>query len=232
MDDARQKRHTTLVSALATCAAAAAFFAFFPDVSPELKDPKEPQTLASISTDGEGFFGLDEIADFAPLFLPTRRNASAAPRKIPQPAGWDFGKSDSDTPAAALRSPEFLPNAESDMARGRSAFMRAVMRNFFSSYGRANLDIPQSDGSATFKLVDLNTGETVRTAPVKLKSPNKMYAVAEFKVYIERDGWAMKPLELQSSGDERNDAELASMLTSAKLLKGAEKGEYRAVFIP
>ena len=125
MDDARQKRHTTLVSALAICAAAAAFFAFFPDVSPECKDPKEPQTLASISTDGEGFFGLDEIADFAPLFLPTRRNASAAPRKIPQPAGWDFGKSDSDTPAAALRSPEFLPNAESDMARGRGAHRRS-----------------------------------------------------------------------------------------------------------
>lgn len=49
---------------------------------------------------------------------------------------------------------------------------------------------------------------------------------------VERDGWAMKPLELQSSGNDENDIELSRLLSNAKLLKEIPKGEYKAVFIP
>ena len=65
-----------------------------------------------------------------------------------------------------------------------------------------------------------------------MESPNGMFSIAEFKVYVERDGWAMKPLELQSSGNDENDIELSRLLSNAKLLKGIPKGEYKAVFIP
>ena len=237
MANAKKKTTASGMSApvAASCAAVFVFFMFFPEINLEIKDPAPPAPLANIShfQDPESIAGLDEISDYSPMFMPTKWNASPLKTGVPTPAGWDFGVKNGDIPALALQKQSFLLDETADIERGKSALMRAVMRNFFSSYKRKEIEISKKDDSEiTFKLIDMNTGETVKMHPVKISSANKMYNIAEFKVYVERDGWAMKPLELQSSGDEQNDLELSSMLSSSKLLKGAQKGEYKAVFIP
>ena len=222
---------TFLPAFLSTCAAFALAAFFLPKIFTEIKDPARPETLANLTT--RHFDGLDEIAEYTPLFLTTKWNAAPASQPAPTPRGWNFTKTNFAPPALALTDEKFPTSGEDGFKRGKTGFEQSIMGKSFSSFrmGTAPVSSAKTAGF-TFKLVDMNSGATVKTAPVKIPSDGRLYAVAEFKVYVERDGWAMKPLELQSSGDDSRDAELAAMLTSSKLLKGTPHGEYKAVFIP
>lgn len=222
---------TFLPAFLSTCAAFALAAFFLPEISPEIKQPASPETLANLTN--RHFDGLDEIADYTPLFLTTKWNAAPAPRPAPAPRGWNFTKTNLAPPALALSDAKFLTSDGDDFERGRTELAQSITGKSFSSFRRSDSPATAVKPTGfTFKLVDMNSGATVKTAPVEMPSDGRLYAVAEFKVYVERDGWAMKPLELQSSGDDSRDAELAAMLTSSKLLKGTPHGEYKAVFIP
>ena len=231
-----QSPNSILVSVCAACVFTALFLLFFPEISPEIKNPayaKPLATLALSEAENDGGIGLDELSDYSPMFIPTRWNATPKIPALPKPAGWDFGKTADGNIAKDLLNESFLLDAKADLERGKSGLMKSVMRNFFSGYKRADIrQSPKSANEIVFRLVDMNNGKIIKTENIKMESPNGMFSIAEFKVYVERDGWAMKPLELQSSGNDENDIELSRLLSNAKLLKGIPKGEYKAVFIP
>ena len=227
-----EDRGTFLTAFLVSCAAFALIAFFLPKVSLEVKSAAQPETLANLTS--RHFDDLDEISDYSPLFVSTKWNAAPTPQQTPVPRGWNFARTDFAQPAIALSDQKFLTSDDDGFERGRTGFAQSIMGKSFSSFRHAkDINISHTEkADATFKLVDINSGATGKSAPVKIPSDGKLYTIAEFKVYVERDGWAMKPLELQSSGDDSRDAELAAMLTSSKLLKGTPHGEYKAVFIP
>jgi len=76
----------------------------------------------------------------------------------------------------------------------------------------------------------LFSGKIVKSASIKKNI--SFSEMAEFKVSIGIDGWVMRPLATQSTGDENLDDKLASLLTKSKLLKQIPSGDYKVIFVP
>jgi len=227
-----QSSHYALSAAIAFCAAAL-FLYFFPDIPPVEPAPPKCEPLASLAPEG-AYAGFDEIMDYAPLFIPTRRNASFAPPPPAEPKGWEFGSSEDSFARKNFGAPPYPVNDAEDFNRALAASLRPSMRSFASGYARA--DIPDAAGGGAgevaFALVDLSSGETIKSCAVKSDAGAEMFSEAEFKVSLESDGWAMKPLVMRSSGSDAADAKLSELLKPSNLLKGAPPGAYKAVFVP
>ena len=226
------KSHYALSAAIAACVAAL-FLCLFPDIPPVEPAPPKCEPLASLAPRG-AYAGFDEIMDYAPLFIPTRLNASFAPPPAAEPKGWNFGSSEDFSASENFGAPPYPVNEDEDVGRAFEASFRPSARNMLSGYARA--DIPAAAGAAAgevaFALVDLSSGETVKSGSVKSGAGAEMFSEAEFKVSLESDGWAMKPLVVRSSGSDAADAKLSGLLKPSNLLKGVPTGVYKAVFVP
>lgn len=209
------------------------FFGFFPDVDLKVYNPKESIPLATIieKNSNSESIGLDEIYDYSPLFITTRWNATHKPIKIATPVAWDFEASDKEKYALELESSKFVFD-ENDEKYGRNLIKKMVSRNIFSGYARTDVTTKTRTNGISFSIIDLSTGKTVKSEFVKCDFSEKMFAIAEYKVSIEKDGWAMRPLVMQSSGNEEVDDNLAKLLTKSKLLKQIPHGDYKATFVP
>ena len=73
-----QNPNSILVSVCAACVFTALFFLFFPEISPEIKNPayaKPLATLALSEAENDGGIGLDELSDYSPMFIKNPRIA-------------------------------------------------------------------------------------------------------------------------------------------------------------
>jgi len=212
-----------------------AVFAFFmPEMSPEISPAPVPQTRVCLSDFHQKTqaVGLDEISDYAPMFIPTRWNAAPERFDLPSPSGWKLKAEASESFAEELSDEKFLTPEKSGLERGRTGLLRSAMRNFFSSFGRAEKTVSNVSREGMFKLINLSDGSVVKYVPTDFAEAENAYSIAEFKVWIGSDGWISKPLRTQSSGDESNDSSLAARLNPRELLNGVSAGQYKAVFVP
>lgn len=208
------------------------FFAFFPNVDLTVHNPNQAKPLATIieKNNTPENIGFDEIFDYSPLFITTRWNSTFKPVPTATPITWNFEIS-KEKYATGLGSEKFLFNND-DIKRGRSSIHRSLLRNVFSSYARTEVPTLDKTDTIAYSVVDLSTGKTIKSDFVKCDLSKKMFSIAEYKVSIEVDGWVMKPLVLQSSGNESIDDNLANMLTKSKLLKQVPHGDYKVLFVP
>ena len=209
------------------------FFALFPDIDLRVSNPKEPTPLATIieKDNNAELIGLDDIYDYSPLFITTRWNATHKPMKIVTPIAWDFETSNKERYASALENQNFI-FGKNNKKYADSPIKPMILRNIFSNYARAEIPTKNITNGISFSLIDLSTGRSVKSEFVKCDFSEKMFAIAEYKVSIEKDGWAMRPLVMQSSGNEEVDNNLAKLLTKSKLLKQIPHGDYKATFVP
>ena len=213
------------------------FFALFPDVDLTIATPQQAQSLATLveKDTNKETIGFDDIQDNAPLFIPTRWNVAPKETEIPTPVAWNFETSINEKYASELENPNF-PMGE-DLDENDIKFIRKmVAHNVFSGYARAEQSTKKSGEKPTnkisYSIIDLSTGNIVKSACFEYNTHNKTYSIPEYKVTIEKDGWVMRPIVIQSSGDDDFDNNLAKLLTKSKLLKQIPYGDYKVIFVP
>lgn len=79
------------------------------------------------------------------------------------------------------------------------------MRHVFSGFGRENMayKVPENAEAGSLEVIDTRTGNKVYTGSIPKEIAGNMLSVAEFFVDIEDDGWALRPLIRETSGDEK-----------------------------
>lgn len=206
------------------------FFAFFPDIDLTIQNPQQSTPLATAVeiNDSDEYISLDEIQDYAPIFIPTRWNAPYNSSQVINPSAWNFEVS-KEKYATQLETKEFAFDND-EINRKNKAKYNLQIRSAFSNYARKN--IPQKDKTnvISYQIIDLFSGKIVKSASIKKNI--SFSEMAEFKVSIGIDGWVMRPLATQSTGDENLDDKLASLLTKSKLLKQIPSGDYKVIFVP
>jgi hypothetical protein len=206
------------------------FFVFFPEIDLTIQNPQQSTSLATAIEidDSDEHISLDEIQDYAPIFIPTRWNASFNSSQVINPTAWNFEVS-KEKYATQLETKEFAFN-KNEINRENEAKYNLQIQKAFYSYARK--DIPQKDKAniISYQIIDLRTGEIVKSQSIK--KDISFTEMSVFKVSIGRDGWVLRPLVIQSTGNENLDDKLASLLTKSELLKQIPSGDYKVIFVP
>lgn len=214
-------------------AALAAFFFFMPDVAVKPVEPKTPAASVSllpasgeVSADSAKKVGLDEIKDFAPMFIPTRWNVSFASPEIPKTSTWSIFESNVDS---ALPEREISPivGDVSDAANDR---ILIFMRNAFSAFGRGGVSIEPLSLPRTVVIRNLRDGSVVLKRDLSRVDAPEGLSIAEF--YLRKSGgFFQTPVLKSSSGDEKLDSELSDTLRGLSDSL-PEDGDYKALITP
>lgn len=228
------ERRTKAACIAGACVLLALFFATIPAIDVPKEMPAQPKPFVEIiDHSGDAAIGMDEIFDDSPLFIPTRWNASAPESKLPTPASWRLAPPGSDALGGEVLSSGFMRGGQNAIERARTGLLHSIMRHVFSGFGRENINYktPENADSGTLEVIDTRTGNKVYTGSIPKEVAGKMISIAEFFVDIEDDGWALRPLIRETSGNENTDEELSKILRSGVLRK-LPRGKYKAVFAP
>lgn len=228
------ERRIRTASIAGACAALALFFATIPSIDVPKEMPKQPKPFVEIiDHNPDAAIGMDEIFDDSPLFIPTRWNAAAPESKLPAPASWKLAPPGSDALGGEVLSSGFLRGGQNAIERARIGLLHSIMRHVFSGFGRENVayKVPENAEAGSLEVIDTRTGSKVYTGGIPKEIAGGMLSIAEFFVDIEDDGWALRPLIRETSGDEKTDEELSKILRSG-ILRNLPRGKYKAVFSP
>lgn len=223
-------RTFTIVTIVSASLAIAAFCYFFPTVETPKVPPTQIDAFAQIRVDSEKEteIGIEELSDFAPIFLPTKWNYKFA-------KNIDGGEIREEIPAGKLsyaveiQSPDFvLGDVNTDTKK--PAILRSIMYNVFSGFGRNKTKAYPPQKKAAVKIVDMNNGKTLKAELIPNETSAIMISPAEFIIDVSEDGWVSRPLTMKSSGTESNDTEILKYIAKGSLLRALPSGHYKIVF--
>lgn len=207
-------------------------FAAAPNPSVRFERAKDsPAFVSCVEFKGE-YADFAELADFSPMFIPTRWNYVAANPKPPTPEDWNIAAPETVQKSAKLLSPEFLAKEKSDMEIGRMGIFRSILRSAFAEIGRSDNPVSVRQSLASLSLVDMRTGKTEASIKMPQEASNSPISSGEFYVTVFDDGWIGRPLVKESTGAEALDARIIKMLSLKKLFRNVKSGDYKAVYIP
>ena len=176
--------------------------------------------------------GMEELADYSALFLPTRRNHRMGYMAPKPPDGWDVNALRPQRLAIDLYDKGFADlGGFEDLESGKLSLTRSMLRHAFASMGiEKNAISPLSQRPDNVKLTNLDTGENA--GEFRLDLAFELPSITIFSFTIYPDGTFPAPLTYISCGDEKIDDELRKSLTLAVSQKKLPEGNYRAVVSP
>ena len=212
------------------------FFALFPDIDLTIATPQQTQSLATLveKDNNKETIDFDDIKDNTPLFLPTRWNVAPKQTEMPTPVAWNFETSTNEKYASELEDINFLMGEKID-ENDIKFFRKMVGNNIFTGYARTDQPMKKSEtkpiSKISYSIIDLSTGNIVKSDCIEgeFLRPTT-YLIPEYRVTIEKDGWVIRPLLMQSTGNDEIDNTLAKLLTKSKLLKQIPYGTYKVIF--
>lgn len=173
------------------------------------------------------------MADFEPIFLPTKWNNS-----VPEP------EITAKEPFAApykIESPEYAKESFRANLAGAGKFSPIAFslskRSVYASFMREDFSPKNADsdaGKAKFRVVGQSSETPVLsgTLDVKTRLGGALWRPVEISVIVGADGVMSPPLLTAHSGLESLDEELSSYVSNVISKRALKKGEYKITFAP
>ncbi len=215
----------------------AGFVALVPSINlPPVRSLKASPSVRLLDIgDSRGLdsIGIEELSDFAPLFIPTKWNYAAELPLLPVPEVFPGGfaglEGDGKTSVFyGARDRSDFGAGENDIERGKLGFTNSVMRGSFSGFGRADLKPQSPEEGINYEIVDMRSGRVFKSGFIPSK--NRVFSKAEFTAVVTPDSRVTTPVIVETSGEGASDAALAKSVPL--ILKRADSGYYKVVFYP
>ena len=220
---------------LGAVAVVAAFFYYLPDEKFEPLPQGGFRAFAEVRTDEKSataadFVGVEELSDFAPIFLPTR---------------WNYRNSGGggDTDKFAELRPEYPEYAEEigevvrhsaigDPELEKTALARSIINRGFSGFSPTPVADSRAAKAAASEIMIINTqtGETVADISAEPLRSENILAPAEFLLEVYADGMSGRPMVVNSSGTDRGDSQILDFIAKLGILGKLRAGQYKILF--
>lgn len=220
---------------LGAVAVVAAFFYYLPDEKFEPLPQGGFRAFAEVRTDEKSakaadFVGIEELSDFAPIFLPTR---------------WNYRNSGDggDTDKFAELRPEYPECAEEIGEVGRhsaigdpelekTALARSIINRGFSGFSPTPVADSRAAKAAAseIRIINTQTGETVADISAEPLRSENILAPAEFLLEVYADGMSGRPMVVNSSGTDRGDSQILDFIAKLGIFGKLRAGQYKILF--
>lgn len=221
---------------LAAAAVVAAFFYYLPDEKFEPLPQGGFRAFAEVRTDEKSakaadFVGVEELSDFAPIFLPTR---------------WNYRNSGDggDTDKFAELRPEYPEYAEEIGEVGRhsaignpelekTALARSIINRGFSGFSPtpvADSRAAAKTAASEIRIINTQTGEAVADISAEPLRSGDILAPAEFLLEVYADGMSGRPMVVNSSGTDRGDSQILDFIAKLGIFGKLRAGQYKILF--
>lgn len=174
--------------------------------------------------------GIEQINDFAPMFIPTHWNSSLEKQDIQKTSTWEVSIDNPNAKVAVNNTSlqQDILKLENKKTLRRKQF-DVVMRSAFLSYGTAQQQTAPTENVLVLEIKNLNTGKIAFSKKIQKSEIGNFINIAEFSISVS-DGIMQMPLLKSSSGDINIDKKLRGVILQNHT--SVPNGEYRAVFIP
>lgn len=221
---ASTKEHAVIVAA--SLAIVVVFLLSLPKLGLKpISDPPSKPAYVALELDAPGAdVGIDDLNDYAPMFIPTRWNCTGI-RRFSNPAPWRFFEP--DLARVYEKDVKIDPGVKALEFSDRER-MLMFMRGSFASFPMQAQPIEPLARNSSITVRDVKTGEVVRALKIAPISGDPNLGIAEFSMCII-SGIPQLPMLVKSSGSDAVDSRISEMLQGKIPLPD---GEFKIIVSP